>query len=151
MPAQQLLDYERLEVYQLSRQLVREGHTLIRQIPAGRGDVTDQFRRVLLSVPLNIAEGAGEFAPREKARFYRIAKRSATECGAILDHLTDIELLPHSAIAPAKTLVKRITGALVNLITATETKAASAAQRPPVRSPSPSPSPSPQPASAPST
>jgi four helix bundle protein len=145
MSAQQLLDYERLEVYQLARQLVREGHGLIRQIAAGRGDVTDQFRRVLLSVPLNIAEGAGEFAPKEKARFYRIAKRSTTECGAILDHLVDVELLPTSAIVPAKTLVRRVTGALVNLITATERTGASAAKR---RPPLPPP---PEPASAPAT
>jgi four helix bundle protein len=33
---------------------------------------------------LNIAEGAGEFSPSEKARFYRMARRSATECAAIL-------------------------------------------------------------------
>jgi len=38
-----------------------------------------------MSIVLNIAEGAGEFARKEKVRFYRIARRSATECAAILD------------------------------------------------------------------
>jgi len=33
---------------------------------------------------LNIAEGAGEFSPSEKARFYRMALRSGTECAAIV-------------------------------------------------------------------
>jgi four helix bundle protein len=47
---------------------------------------------------VNIAEGAGEFSPGDKARFYRMARRSATECAAILDacrvtHLADLELL----------------------------------------------------------
>jgi four helix bundle protein len=34
---------------------------------------------------INIAEGAGEFAPEEQARFYRMARRSATESATILD------------------------------------------------------------------
>lgn len=34
---------------------------------------------------ITIAEGAGEYARYEKHRFYRMAKRSATECAAILD------------------------------------------------------------------
>jgi four helix bundle protein len=84
-----MLDHERLDVYQLARQFVREASSLLRHLPAGRADLADQLRRASLSLPLNIAEGAGEFAPREKARFYRIAKRSATECGALLDHFVD--------------------------------------------------------------
>ena len=33
----------------------------------------------------NIAEGAGEFSPKEKARFYRMARRSANEVAAWLE------------------------------------------------------------------
>jgi four helix bundle protein len=45
----------------------------------------NQLRRATTSICLNIAEGAGEFSAKEKAPFYRIAKRAATECAAILD------------------------------------------------------------------
>jgi len=41
------------------------------------------YQRAATSVPLNIAEGAGEYSGAEKSRFYRIAKRSATECAGI--------------------------------------------------------------------
>ncbi len=34
---------------------------------------------------MNIAEGSGEFSTNEKSRFYRMAKRSATETAAILE------------------------------------------------------------------
>ncbi|HSJ31524.1 MAG TPA: four helix bundle protein, partial [Longimicrobiales bacterium] len=88
-----LLDHERLDVYKLARELARVGNVVVQQVPPGRADLVDQFRRISLSVPLNIAEGAGEFAPKEKARFYRIAKRSATECAAVLDHMIDLNLL----------------------------------------------------------
>ncbi len=45
----------------------------------------DQIDRASGSVVANIAEGAGEFRPREKARFYRMARRSAIEISAWLD------------------------------------------------------------------
>jgi hypothetical protein len=57
-----------------------------------------------VDVALNIAEGAEEFSIKDKARFYRIAKRSATESVAILhvcERLTRVD--------PARDLVPRIT------------------------------------------
>jgi four helix bundle protein len=120
MPSEQLLDYERLDVYRLARQLARETNELLKLLPPGRADVADQLRRATMSVALNIAEGSGEFAPKEKARFYRIAKRSTTECGAVLDHVIDIGFLAEAATADARVLVVRITGALVKLIKSTE-------------------------------
>lgn len=48
-------------------------------IVARRPDLADQLRRAAASALLNIAEGASEFSSREKARIYRIARRSAAE------------------------------------------------------------------------
>ena len=115
-----LLDHEKLDVYNLARELARAGNVVVQQVPPGRADLVDQFRRNSLSVPLNIAEGAGEFAPKEKARFYRIAKRSATECAAVLDHMIDLSLLHPAEVKATKLLLRRITGALVKLILSTE-------------------------------
>jgi four helix bundle protein len=129
MDAQPVLDYERLDVYRLARQLAREATELLRLLPPGRADLADQLRRATLSVPLNIAEGAGEFAPKEKARFYRIAKRSATECGAVLDHIIDVGLLTGRETAGARTLVIRVTAALVKLIQSTDRTVPSGGQR----------------------
>ena len=115
-----ILDHERLDVYQLARELARVGNGVVQQVPSGRADLIDQFRRTTLSMPLNIAEGAGEYAPKEKARFYRIAKRSATECAAVIDHMVDINLLHPAEIESIKTLLRRIISALVRLILSTE-------------------------------
>ena len=54
------------------------------RFPRGRAYLSDQLRRAVASIPLNIAEGAGEFAPADKAHFYRMARRSATETAAVL-------------------------------------------------------------------
>jgi four helix bundle protein len=95
MPATDyFLDHERLDVYNIAREHSRESHRLLKLVPRGRADLADQYRRASLSIPLNIAEGGGEYAPAEKARFYRIAKRSATECAALLDHMVDLQMLP---------------------------------------------------------
>lgn len=120
MSREQMLDHERLDVYQLARELAREGNRLMKQVPKGTAEHVDQFRRASMSLPLNLAEGGGEFAPKEKARFYRIAKRSVTECAAILDHMVDLGLLTEAQILPSKTLIRRIVGALVKLILSTE-------------------------------
>jgi four helix bundle protein len=61
---------------------------LAEQLPQGRAYLADQLHRASLSIVLNIAQGAGEFSPSDKARFYRMALRSGTECAAIIDAST---------------------------------------------------------------
>ena len=39
-----------------------------------RASLADQLQRAATSIPLNIADGAGEFSASEKARFYRMAQ-----------------------------------------------------------------------------
>jgi four helix bundle protein len=78
-------DCQQLEVFSHAVESVAVIDELTEELPEGRGYIRDQLRRAANSIALNIAEGAGEFAPAEKARFYRMAKRSATECaGQIL-------------------------------------------------------------------
>ena len=67
--------------------LVELAHHLVTGLPSNSAALSDQLRRACISVCLNIAEGAGEYRSKEKARFYRMARRSATECAAIIDIL----------------------------------------------------------------
>ena len=78
-------DHEKLEVYHISIEFLVLVNDAIKAIPKSKLYLIDQLQRASCSITLNIAEGAGEFAGKEKARFYRMAKRSATECAAILD------------------------------------------------------------------
>jgi four helix bundle protein len=109
------LDHERLEVFQFSLRLVRWSQPILNDIPRGNAYIIDQFNRARFSIGLNIAEGSGERSPGEKARFYRIARRSATECAAALDMLHCLELIDKRARAEGHDLLVSITAMLTKL------------------------------------
>ena len=85
-------DHEKLHVYKVAIEFVALAHQINASI-RGYGPLKDQLHRASTSITNNIAEGAGEFAPAEKRRFYRIARRSATESAAILDAVRCCQLL----------------------------------------------------------
>ena len=77
--------HERLEAYQLALDFVRRARAIASDLPRGHASLANQLRRAANSIALNIAEGAGESSAAEKARIYRIARRSALESAACLD------------------------------------------------------------------
>lgn len=87
-------EHEKLEVYGRAVATVRQLEGVARAIPDVRGDLRDQLRRASTSIVLNLAEGANEFSAADKARFYRMARRSAGECLAILDIIDCVLLEP---------------------------------------------------------
>jgi four helix bundle protein len=109
------LDHTKLDVYQRALEFLDLLDLIHERMPLGRAHLKDQLDRPGTSVVLNIAEGAGEFSPPEKQRFYRMARRSAIETAAILDILERRRSLPIEALQPARDLVVRIVSMLVRL------------------------------------
>jgi four helix bundle protein len=109
-------DHERLEVYQLALEFVVLVEEIIKTIPPGQADRVDQLRRAATSDVLNIAEGAGEFSKKEKGRFYRMAKRSATECAGVLDILRCLRLGDEKLLLTGRSMLLRIVSMLIRLI-----------------------------------
>ena len=66
------------------------------------GEVKDQLDRASTSIPLNIAEGNGKYAPKDRCRFFDIAHGSALECAAGLDILVAKAKLTPEQIRPRK-------------------------------------------------
>ena len=110
------LDHEKLNVYQSAIDLVVLVDEIVETLPRGRGYLADQFQRAALSVPLNIAEGAGEFSGAEKSRFYRMAKRSATECAGIFDVCFRLELIEREMHEKSHELLLRIVAMLTKCL-----------------------------------
>lgn len=108
-------DHERMEVYRRALGFICFAGPIREKLSSGRGSLADQLDRASVSIALNIAEGAGEFAKREKARFYRIARRSATECAAILDITRELDLVQDSQVHAGREQLRIIVAMLVAL------------------------------------
>ena len=116
------LAFERLEVFQLAADLVAEVQLLNLSLGRGTARLKDQLHRASISVLLNIAEGAGEFSPAEKAHFYRIALRSTTECVGCFVVITRLKWLDPEKFADAREYAYRIVSMLTKLIHSVEAR-----------------------------
>ena len=110
-----LFDHEKLDVYRVSIELVILIDEIVEHLPRGRAYLADQLQRAGTSVPLNIAEGAGEYAINEKIRFYRMARRSATECAGILDVCLNLKLIEEERYKKGRELLMRIVAMLIKM------------------------------------
>ena len=108
-------DHEKLDVYQAAIKFVVIIEVIVTQLPKGRAYLVDQLQRAGSSILLNIAEGAGEFSINEKIRFYRIARRSATECASILDIGIHLNLINEKLTEDARDLLVRIVSMLTKM------------------------------------
>lgn len=108
-------DHEKLDVYQAAIALVVLIDEVVEHLPRGRAYLADQLLRAGTSVPLNIAEGAGEYAANEKIRFYRMARRSATECASIFDVCRHLQLIDEARSSKGRELLIRIVAMLTKM------------------------------------
>src|SRR5689334_6580705 len=114
-------DHEKLDVYQES--LAFNGWiSAILEQAIRVGDVKDQLDRASTSIPLNIAEGNGKYAPKDRCRFFDIAHGSALECAAALDILVAKGKLTVEQIRPGKEVLQRAVRMLMGLIKRNSTR-----------------------------
>lgn len=109
-------DHDRLDVYLAAIDMVATTQAVVAAFPTGNGDLADQFKRATTSIALNIAEGAGEYSRADKARFYRMAKRSATECAAILDVARKLEIISREHFDSGRAVLIRIVSMLIKMV-----------------------------------
>jgi four helix bundle protein len=108
-------DHEKLTVYRSAIAFVTWSTDLLAQVEV-KAAVKDQLDRASTSVPLNIAEGNGKFAIRDRCRFLDFARGSALECAACLDVLIAKKLLEEKAVRAGKEQLLEIVSMLVGLI-----------------------------------
>jgi four helix bundle protein len=110
--------HQRLDVYRAAIEFVVTADAVATNLPRGRSYLADQLRRAATSIALNIAEGAGEFSLKDKARFYRMARRSATECVAVFDVCQNLGLITQKDFDTGYTLLQRIVSMLTRIVQA---------------------------------
>mgnify|MGYP000498255873 CR=1 FL=1 len=73
-------DYKSLIIWQKSRALVKEVYEAIADFPAHEMyGLSSQVKRCVVSIPSNIAEGAGRNSPKEFLHFLSISQGSGFE------------------------------------------------------------------------
>ncbi len=114
-------DHEKLEVYLEAIRFVAWLSASLEQT-LRLGEVKDQLDRASVSVPLNIAEGNGKYAPKDRCRFFDIAHGSALECAAGLDILVAKGKLTAEQVRPGKEKLQRVVKMLMGLIKKNSTR-----------------------------
>lgn len=86
--------FEKLEVWKLSKDFVKEIYRLTNEFPdSEKYGMVSQIRRAAISVPNNLAEGAGRFSGKDQARFSEIAYGSLMEVTNLLIISIELEML----------------------------------------------------------
>ncbi|MCF8261775.1 MAG: four helix bundle protein [Melioribacteraceae bacterium] len=117
----EIFGHEKLKVYQSSLQFVDFVYQHTKDLPKSN-NIIDQINRASNSIPLNIAEGNGKLTPKDKARFFDIARGSAFECASCLDVMLIRTMLDESAVLQGKMILHEIVSMLVGLIKSVSTR-----------------------------
>jgi four helix bundle protein len=107
-------DHEKLKVYQSAIGFITWSTDLLIQVQ-GKAAVKDHLDRASTSVALNIAEGNGKFAIKDRCRFLDFARGSALECAACLDVLVAKRLVEEERTGSGKQQLLEIVSMLIGL------------------------------------
>jgi len=110
-----LFDHEKLDVYRFSIEFVNHIQILKDDLKL-KNNLFDQLERASASIALNIAEGNGKYSPKDKCRYFDIARGSAFECDSCLDVLFARNIIDESKNQELKLSLKPIVAMLMGLI-----------------------------------
>ena len=82
-----MLIFENLEVYKKAFSINQKVYRFLKHNTSIARYMRDQLGRASLSIQLNIAEGSGRFAKKDRRNFFVMARSSALECASIVEFL----------------------------------------------------------------
>lgn len=108
--------FENLDAYKSSMELVDKVYNLISKFPGDeRYALSDQLRRAVISVPSNIAEGAGRMSLKEKIRFLEISYGSLMEAYCQLQIAIKRQYITENEYNDCKVLIHNISKLITGL------------------------------------
>ena len=92
-------DYQKLHIYQKAMGYCEDIYKMSKSFPTTEMyNLTSQIRRAVVSIPLNIAEGAGTSSNKEFAQFISYAYRSVNEVLTVLSLALRLKLINASEV-----------------------------------------------------
>ncbi len=117
------IEFEKLEVWQLGVELVKEVYGLIKVLPDDeKYGLTSQLKRASVSVPANIAEGYGRYHYMDKIKFYLNARGSLFELKSHLLITKELNLISEEELKKILILINKLGIKLNNFITSVRKK-----------------------------
>ena len=108
-----LFSFEKLEVWHLSRELVKDVYQISKQFPnEERYILANQLQRAVISIVSNIAEGSSRSSLKEQVRFIEIAYGSLMEVYTQLNVAVDLNYLTTDAFEVFSVRIKEISNKL---------------------------------------
>lgn len=108
-----IYSFEKLEVWQDARSLVKAVYKLTSKFPSHESyGLVSQMQRAAVSIASNIAEGGSRNSNKDQIRFYEIAFGSLTELYCQLILSMDINYLSKEDFAITKELIQKISNKL---------------------------------------
>jgi four helix bundle protein len=102
-------NFEKLEIWKLSLQAIKEVKKIVKKFPIEEKYIlTDQIRRAVLSIALNIAEGFGRQSKKDFRRFISNAIGSVLEVIACLKIAVDLNYLNEKEVKKFDELLKEL-------------------------------------------
>jgi four helix bundle protein len=89
-----MFDFEKLDIYQVLRELNYKVFTFINEDKKIDPYIKDQWKRASQSAVLNLVEGTGRMTNSDKKHFLTISRGSIFEAVAILQQVFDMNMIP---------------------------------------------------------
>jgi len=110
-------NYKELKVWQKSRELVKFIYQFTKKYPKEEMfSLTSQIRRSVVSIPSNIAEGAGHTSKKEFSRFLEIAYASTCELDTQIILTYDLDFIHVEELNTSASYIEEIQKMLNGLI-----------------------------------
>lgn len=108
-------NYKEMKIWQKARKLVKVVYKISKKLPKEElYGLTSQIRRAVISIPANIAEGAGRGTDRDFGHFLNIARGSLFELDTLLILSSDLEYVSEEELNPVFESINEIIKMMVS-------------------------------------
>ncbi len=110
-----MFGYQKLEVYQLSKSLVKETYEIINTFPTFENyGLISQMSRSAISIPSNIAEGSGRSSKRDRSHYITIAYASLLELNCQYEIAFEVGYINMEELKTIEKIIKDLSVKLTN-------------------------------------
>ena len=108
-------NYKEMKIWQKARKQVKAVYRISKKLPKEElYGLTSQIRRAAVSIPANIAEGAGRGTDRDFCHFLDIARGSLFELDTLLILSSDLEYVSEEELNPVFDSINEIIKMMVS-------------------------------------